>query len=125
VKWLDDVQGHFAGRPFLTERELMAELDLPLSVHAADLRQALCVFSEEYRIPIGALRRDDPLEWFTAPPTTRNPVAWLFNQAAFEDRLSELRYHSRMTGRRHGSTSQGAVPKTIREYALACLGLSP
>jgi len=28
VKWLDDVQSQFAGRSCLSERELMAELDL-------------------------------------------------------------------------------------------------
>ena len=124
MKWLNDVQSHFAGRSLLSERELMAEFGLPPSLEEADLREALCVFSEEYRIPIGALRGDDPLELFTTPPSTRNPIAWLFNQAAFEDRLSELRYHLQMTGKRHGASLQGPVPTTIRDYALVCLGLS-
>jgi hypothetical protein len=46
----------------------------------------------EYDLPAGLLRPEDSIQLLAAPFSVRNPLKWIFEEAAIEDATSELYY---------------------------------
>ena len=126
MPWEKRVTAHLASRRELSDDELCDAFGVADPVECVGLNGALTVFSEEYGIAIGTLRPDDPLAVFTAPSGTRNPLVWLFDQAAIEDSTSELGFRLGQERIRRGLSEHPAVvPKTVGDYVAAWLEHPP
>ena len=123
MRWQTTLRRHFGERSDLELSELAREFRLPESVPEEVLRDCLQLFEQEYEVPFSRLRPDDGLELFSEPPRTKNPVSWLFNRAAIEDRLGELNHQLFRQRRAIGAPPLQRAPTTMREYVLAWAGV--
>ena len=122
MNWQEELQKRFAGRQELASSQLAIEFMATEPTSSKALEEVLNLFREEYGIEPGLLRPDDPLSIFAEPPRTGNPVTWLFNRAAVEDRVSELNHRLMQQRREISAPPLQRSPVTVREYVLAWLG---
>ena len=117
-----DVRELVRSRAVLAVPELLRQCGLAGRINADVLVDCLHLFELNYGVEAGLLRGEDLLAVFVAPSKRRNLLAWLMDQAATEDRASELNY--RLTCRRAetGAPSLERAPLTIAEYVLAWSG---
>jgi hypothetical protein len=88
-----------------------------------ELDGCLSLFEDEYNIPKGLLRPEDPLNMFLEPPVSKGFFSWLFGRAAIEDKSSELNYRLKRQRKRIGRTPiPERPPTTVGEYVGAWLG---
>lgn len=117
MSWKSRIRRHFAGRELLSIEQLAQEFGCPGSARS-ELEEALRLFNELYYVPIGVLRATDSLTLFTTPPSTRNPIAWLFDRAGYEDSVGELEYRLARRTDVYGR-SMTRQPTTLGEYVTA------
>ena len=119
-----DVEGLVRSRAAIGVPELLQQFGIAGRVHPDTFVECLRLFELNYGVEVGLLRSEDLLAVFVSPSKRRNPLAWLADQAATEDRASELNY--RLTCRREeiGAPSLGRAPLTVGEYVLAWSGAS-
>ena len=123
MSWKQKIDHAIAGRPDLAFDDLVAEFRLPAGSDQNAVRRALGMFAQEYELPIGKLRGDDPLTLFTTPVRTMNPLSWFFDRAAVEDKTSELSYALKNERKRLGlAPIPREAPVTIRDFVMAWLG---
>jgi hypothetical protein len=121
--WKERLESATAGRRELPLDELCSEFGIVRDVDASQLRDALSVFEQEYEIPVGKLRADDPLALFTNPPQGRGPISWLFNRASVEDKTSELNYELKKQRKRLRVPAVPSGPLvTVGDYVRAWTG---
>jgi hypothetical protein len=126
MNWKDSLDAVFTDRSELDQSALCREFGIQSASECRTLVQCLRVFEEEYGIPIGLLRPADPLKIFLEPPRTRNPIRWLFNRAAIEDRTSELSYTLKLRREHIGVSPRPlVVPQSVEDYVLAWMGRIP
>jgi hypothetical protein len=103
------------------------ELGEQFRVDPADLHllvdEGLALFEQEYGIPPGLLRPDDPLTLFTDFTGARHPIAAFFERTAREDSVSELNYALKKRRKLLG-TLPGEPLRTLGDFVRAFLGYS-
>jgi hypothetical protein len=124
MSWKRELAEVFANRTELSASELVDLFGARPVDGDVLVEECLRLFEQEYGLPIGLLRPDDPLRLFTNPPHTANPIASFFRRMAFEDSTSELNYRLKLRRRALGSINP-KTPTTIGEYAAAFLGYEP
>ena len=119
-----DGEGLVRSRAAIGVPELLQQFGVAGRVNPDTFVECLRLFELNYGVEVGLLRSEDLLAVFVSPSKRRNPLAWLADQAATEDRASELNY--RLTCRREeiGAPSLGRAPLTVGEYVLAWSGAS-
>jgi len=83
-------------------------------VARTDVDELFDLIANELGISPGLLRPDDSLDELLAPLPVRNPLKWLFREAALEDGVGELSHRLRRRNPRLG----GRV-RTVRELVHA------
>ncbi len=78
---------------------------------------------EEFGLPIGILRPDDPLEAIFEPVPTRNPVKWLSYRGYEGDMAAELHHRLAVREKTMGTAGNRAQITTFGEYAAAWCGM--
>ena len=96
------------GRDDLGRDRALSQLGAGLP--AADVAELAQVLEVEFGVPLGLLRGEDRLDVFLAPFPIRNPLTWLWAEAALEDGVSEVNYLLK----RRGVLLESA-PQTVRE----------
>lgn len=124
MSWQSELRSHFDARQELPLEELAVEFEVAWPDGLGPLQDCLALFLQEYGIPIGLLRRDDDLRLFLQPPSTRNPIAAAFRDAAVQDAASELNYMLKKRRRALGSPLE-CSPMTVGEYVAAWFGHNP
>ena len=123
MAWSTNIASYFRNREEIGVLELCQQFGVSCKQDLDNMRECLSVFADEYDIRIGLLRPDDPLSLFTELPPTRNPLSWLFDRAAIEDKASELSFRLKQQRKRLGvAVFPPNPPVTLREYVACWLG---
>lgn len=112
----------FVEREELDIQRLWEQFGIPGELQLEAFGECLALIAQECGLAAGKLRPHDSLESVMGKPQTRNPLAWFFGRASFEDRSSELSF--RLKQRRKGLGARpipDRTPNSVREYALAWL----
>lgn len=123
MHWRDRIADHFPDREELDPAELYSLFAAATEGDRQGLDACFAVFEEEYDLPRGQLRPEDPLDLFLQPPPAKGPFSWLFSQAAIEDRSSELSYRLKRQRKRIGQVPRPQhPPATVGGYVDLWLG---
>src|SRR5690606_41832120 len=97
--------GRLSGRTELSRDEALAALGEGLPAH--EVGELARLLEEEFGISLGLLRPQDSLEALWAPVSMRQPLQWLWAQAALEDAVTEVNQQLQIR-RRAKRQSRGA-----------------
>ena len=113
-----------AEREDLGIQRLWEEFGISGAPQLEALGECLALIAQECGVAAGKLRPNDSLESVMGKPQTRNPLAWFFDRASFEDRSSELSFRLKQRRKKLGAGPiPNRTPKSVRDYALAWLHL--
>jgi hypothetical protein len=119
MNWLSRLRKHFNGREELTIDNLAIEFRALDKDSRDALEHVTALIQSEYGIPSGLLRPSDSLKLFTDAEMPRNPLRWLFDRAAMEDRATELHYRLALQREKTGRPNVPTPPATLQDYVKA------
>jgi hypothetical protein len=121
MSWRHGLYELFDGRRELAREQLVAEFEIS-EANGSQMIECLRLFTELYGVEYPLLRRDDPLKWFIEPVRPSNPLRSFFQQAALQDRASDLNYALTKRRKRIGHEIE-CSPMTVGDYVRAWLDI--